>query len=59
MGHPRLERVTKHTRAKFIGTSIVCPNCHGIKVVYHFSWYASQCPRCGLMIDKTDWWVIR
>lgn len=50
-----MKPVTETTRAKKVGTQIVCPNCHKIGKVFHFAWSALSCQSCGEMVEKTDW----
>ena len=47
--------VTKHTRSKRDGTSIVCPKCNHKDMVYHFSWSALVCQECKAKVNKYDW----
>ena len=49
------EKVTKQTRARKYGKTIVCPECNKVAKVYHFSWSALGCQHCNTMIDKYDW----
>lgn len=49
--------VTAHTRARYDGTFIKCPECGEEKVVFHFAWVALVCSGCRVEVEKTEWKV--
>ena len=51
-------KVEKYTRAGMWGKTIVCPECNKVTTVYHFSWSALSCQKCGSMVNKYDWWTL-
>ena len=49
--------VSKYTRAGGQGREIVCPCCNDKVRVYHFSWFALVCDKCGEPVKKLNWVV--
>ena len=47
-------RVTKTTRARKEGTTIICPKCFYSVKVYHFGWASLVCLECEEEIDKEE-----
>ena len=52
-----MQKVTYKTRAARIGTAILCPNCAATATVFHFSWDAVTCQKCGDSPEKTSWYI--
>jgi len=52
-------KVNRYTRAGKKGKEILCPLCNKRTKVYHFSWAAITCQKCGIMINKEEWETIK
>ncbi len=51
----RTKPVDRYTRAGGGGRIIICPECDGIMVVYHFSWGIFLCVNCYGIFGKYSW----
>ncbi len=47
----------KRSRTGRDGKNIMCPHCQSVHKVYHLSWSALTCSKCGVSTDKYDWLI--